>query len=76
MRAPGTGADVFAANVLPIVRDLQAVDITTTRTIAVAMNDRGIATAHRGAWYGTTVHNLLACQSTEPLSSLFGKGSP
>jgi hypothetical protein len=53
-------ADAFAANVLPVVRELQAVGITTTRAIAEALNTRGIRTARGGEWHGSTVRNLLA----------------
>jgi hypothetical protein len=37
-------ADAFAANVLPIVRQIQASGATTTRAIAAALNARGIRT--------------------------------
>jgi DNA invertase Pin-like site-specific DNA recombinase len=53
-------ADSFAANVLPIVRQLQGAGITTTRAIAEALNARGVKTARGGAWHGATVRNLLA----------------
>ena len=52
-------ADQFAANVLPIVRDIQASGLTTLRDIAGALNARGIHTARGGAWHSTTVRNLL-----------------
>jgi DNA invertase Pin-like site-specific DNA recombinase len=54
------GADVFAANVLPIVRQIEASGITGARAIAAALNARGIRTARGGAWYDSTVRNLLA----------------
>jgi DNA invertase Pin-like site-specific DNA recombinase len=53
-------ADAFAANVLPIVRQIQAVGATTFRAIAAALNDRGVRTARGGAWHDSTVRNLLA----------------
>jgi DNA invertase Pin-like site-specific DNA recombinase len=53
-------ADAFAANVLPVVRDLQAAGITATRAIADALNARGIRTARGGEWHHSTVRNLLA----------------
>jgi hypothetical protein len=43
--------------VLPVVRQIQA---TTSRAIAAALNARGIRTARGGAWYDSTVRNLLA----------------
>src|ERR1700683_3273963 len=53
-------ADAFAANVLPIVRQIQASGATTFRAIAAALNNRGIRTARGGAWHDSTVRNLLA----------------
>jgi DNA invertase Pin-like site-specific DNA recombinase len=52
-------ADQFAANVLPILREIQASGLTTLRDIAGALNARGIRTARGGAWYSSTVRNLL-----------------
>ena len=54
------GADTFAANVLPVVRQIQASGAITLRAIAEALNARGIRTARGGAWYSSTVGNLLA----------------
>jgi DNA invertase Pin-like site-specific DNA recombinase len=54
-----TAADAFAANVLPIVRQIQAAGATTHRAIAQALNARGIRTARGGAWHDSTVRNLL-----------------
>ena len=50
----------FAANVLPIVRAIQASGLTTLREIAEALNARGIRTARGGQWHSSTVHNLLS----------------
>ena len=63
-QAKGTGAvkaaaDAFAANVLPVVRQIQASGATTPRAIAEALNARGIRTARGGAWHDSTVRNLL-----------------
>ena len=55
-----TAADAFAANVLPVVRQLQAAEVTTARAIAEALNARGIRTARGGDWHHSTVRNLLA----------------
>jgi DNA invertase Pin-like site-specific DNA recombinase len=53
-------ADAFARNVLPVVRELQAAGVKTSRAIADALNARGIPTARGGEWHGSTVQNLLA----------------
>jgi DNA invertase Pin-like site-specific DNA recombinase len=54
------GADAFAANVLPIVRQIEASGVTGARAIAAALNVRGVRTARGGAWHDSTVRNLLA----------------
>ena len=59
-----TAADQFAANVLPIVREIQASGLTTLREIAAALNARGVRTARGGQWHSTTVRNLLLRQAT------------
>jgi DNA invertase Pin-like site-specific DNA recombinase len=53
-------AAAFAANVLPVVRQIQAAGATTHRAIAEALNARGIRTARGGRWHVSTVQNLLA----------------
>ncbi len=58
--ANAAGADAFAANVLPVIRQIQASGAKTIRAIAEALNTRGIRTARGGAWYDSTVRNLLA----------------
>ena len=50
-------ADAFAANVLPTVREV--IDVIVPKAIAVILNARGVKTARGGAWYDTTVRNLL-----------------
>ncbi len=60
VQANRKAADAFAANVLPIVRQIQAAGATTHRAIAAALNARGIRTARGGAWHDSTVRNLLA----------------
>ena len=57
-------ADAFAANVLPIVRQIQAAGATTPRAVAAALNARGIRTARGGAWHDSTVRNLLVREVT------------
>jgi DNA invertase Pin-like site-specific DNA recombinase len=53
-------ADAFAANMLPILRQIQASGATTLRGIADALNNRCVRTARGGAWHDSTVRNLLA----------------
>ena len=53
-------ADAFAANVLPIVRQIEASGMKGHRAIAAALNARGVRTARGGDWHATTVRNLLS----------------
>jgi DNA invertase Pin-like site-specific DNA recombinase len=53
-------ADAFAANVLPVVRQIEASGVKGSRAIAAALNARGVRTARGGEWHATTVRNLLA----------------
>jgi DNA invertase Pin-like site-specific DNA recombinase len=49
------------AKVMPIVRDLQALGMTTTRQIAEALTERGIQTATGATtWHSAQVSRLLA----------------
>jgi DNA invertase Pin-like site-specific DNA recombinase len=52
-------ADRFAANVLPIIREIQASGKTTLRAIADALTARRVPTARGGAWDATTVRAIL-----------------
>ena len=52
-------ADRFAANILPIIHDLQAQGITGSRALSRPINARGIQMANQRQWYPTTVKNLL-----------------
>jgi DNA invertase Pin-like site-specific DNA recombinase len=59
-RAANTqAADAFAANVLPVVRQIQASGVSSLRGIARALEARGVASARGGAWDARTVANLL-----------------
>jgi len=52
-------ADDFAANVLPIVRELQSNGMSL-RSVANALNERGVKTARGGKWQAATVRNIIA----------------
>lgn len=52
-------ADAHAANVLPIIRQIQASGATTLRAVAGTLNARGIQTARGGQWYAATVRKVL-----------------
>jgi DNA invertase Pin-like site-specific DNA recombinase len=55
-------ADQHAANVLPIVRAIQAAGVVSLHGVADALNARGIHTARGGKWYAATVRNMLLRQ--------------
>lgn len=52
-------ADQGAANVLPIIRQIQAAGMITLRDIAGALNARGIPTARGGQWEAKAVKRVL-----------------
>lgn len=53
-------ADLFASNVLPIIRDIQNSGADSLRDIAAALNARGIASAGGSAWHPNSVRRVLA----------------
>ena len=55
-------ADRFAANVLPVIRSIQASGVTGLAGIAAALIARGIPTARGGRWHVSTVMNVLRRQ--------------
>ncbi len=61
-------ADTFAANVLPVIRDIQASGVKSLRQIAAALNGRGIATARGGTWTAVQVTDILRRTSEVPAS--------
>ena len=60
VEANRAAADAFAANVLPIIRQVEAAGAKGSRAIAAALNARGVRTARGGEWHSSTVRNLLA----------------
>ena len=51
-------ADDFAANVVPLIREIQATG-SSMRKVAAALNARGIPTARGGVWAATQVSDIL-----------------
>ena len=54
-------ADRFAANVLPIIQQIQTRGATSSRAVAKALNARGIATARGGGWTPVQTDVATAC---------------
>ena len=59
LKAVTAEADRFAANVLPIIREVQKAGATSLRDIAEALNARGVPTARGGQWHAKSVSNIL-----------------
>jgi hypothetical protein len=53
-------ADQRAANVIPIIRQIQRSGATSLRQIAEALNARGINAPRGGQWHATSVRNVMA----------------
>jgi DNA invertase Pin-like site-specific DNA recombinase len=54
------GADARAANILPIIKTIQANGASSLRDIAEGLNARGVQTARGGKWHASTVRDVLA----------------
>jgi DNA invertase Pin-like site-specific DNA recombinase len=52
-------ADRLAASVLPIIKAIHASGATSLRSIALALNNRGVRTARGGNWQVSNVRNVL-----------------
>jgi DNA invertase Pin-like site-specific DNA recombinase len=52
-------ADRFAANIIPIIREIQASGVSTLRGVARALNARGVQSARGVPWSAETVSNIL-----------------
>lgn len=57
--ANAAAAARFAANVLPVIREVQASGVRSLRGIADALNARGIATARGGRWTAVQIGSIL-----------------
>ena len=53
-------ADAFAANVRPIIHEIQASGVSSFQGIARALAARGVSTARGGRWTARMVINVLA----------------
>lgn len=55
-------ADQFAANVMPVIEDIQKAGVSTLRGIAAALDARGVKTVRRGLWSAVTVKRIIERQ--------------
>jgi DNA invertase Pin-like site-specific DNA recombinase len=54
-----SNADQFAANTLPIIREIQANGVTSLRGIARVLTARGVPSARGTPWSPVAVSNIL-----------------
>ncbi len=59
-RAISRNADQHAQDLAPVLGDLRQQGITTLRSIAAALSERGMLTRRGGRWHVSNVRNLLA----------------
>jgi DNA invertase Pin-like site-specific DNA recombinase len=52
-------ADRYSANVLPVIREIQASGVKSIRAIARALAARGVPTARGGSWTAVQVSDIL-----------------
>ena len=52
-------ADAFAANVRPIIREIQKSGVSSLRGVAKALSARGVKTARGGEWTAVQVSDIL-----------------
>jgi DNA invertase Pin-like site-specific DNA recombinase len=52
-------AQRFAANLIPVIREIQASGVTTLHGVARALNARGIPAARGAPWSAVAVSNIL-----------------
>jgi DNA invertase Pin-like site-specific DNA recombinase len=64
-------ANQRAANVVPIIREIQATGARSLHQIADALNARGVTTPRGGRWYAKSVSNVLARTPPGPKRSAF-----
>src|SRR5256885_1238761 len=55
-----SGADLFAANLPPVVRAIQSTGAVTLEAISCALIERGVRPARGARWYASSVANLLS----------------
>ena len=59
IEARGELANAFAANVRPIIKEIQASGVSSMRGIARALTARGVKTARGGDWSDVQVAAIL-----------------
>jgi DNA invertase Pin-like site-specific DNA recombinase len=63
-------ADRFAETVMPMIAALQKSGVTSLRSIAIVLNNRGVRTARGGEWQVSNVRNVPARSAKPQLPSV------
>jgi recombinase len=58
-KANSEAAERFAANVLPIIKQIQKSGVSSLRGVAKALSARGVKTARGGEWTAVQVSDIL-----------------
>jgi DNA invertase Pin-like site-specific DNA recombinase len=58
-KAQADDADRFAAQIRPMIWEIQVAGIVGFGSIADVLNARGVRTAREGRWHGSSVRNLM-----------------
>src|SRR5262249_2047279 len=59
LKSRRAAADTFAANVRPIIKEIQNSGVSSLRGVAKALNARGVRTARGSEWTAVQVSNVL-----------------
>jgi hypothetical protein len=62
--AVARNAEAHARDLEPVLEELRAQGVTSLRTVAEALNERGMLTRRGGRWWVSNVRNLLVRLST------------
>jgi len=63
------GAQRFAVNVAPIIKQIQVIGVVSLRGVAAVLSTRGVRTARGGRWAATQVQAVLARAGTTAATS-------
>jgi DNA invertase Pin-like site-specific DNA recombinase len=67
-------ADAFAANVRPIIHEIQKSGVSSLRGVAKALSARGVKTARGGAWTAVQVSDILERLGARPFEYVVAGG--
>ena len=65
----------FGANIMPVIREIQASGITTLRGVARALNERGVQSQTGRSWSHVTVRDIIKRSTMATPSATHGEMS-